>query len=274
MGRQKGLQLIELVLAMVILSGIVLTGNMMFTGFTNRAMAVQAQAEMGDELAAVFRRLDNFFQDIQPEVLDSANLYGLNPYPTLLTSPVSPATPYLQTADPLWWATPHSSFSMTLFSYPPLPTVVNPTPSIVPKLITFSIASSDPDDSEGRYKEGSLSIETNKSNPRNPEVLSSHICPYAVVKNYNHDLVVGDSGGQIPPTAASDLGLINACIQALTVAACTDVIAGDRIWPGFEISQDRKRIYASFRMKRKVGSQTIVSKPMTKMYFIRGEKVQ
>lgn len=248
MHRQKGLQLIELLLAIALLAGIMLGSNVLFMGSTNQALTIKTQSEMGQELTYLFRRLGSLLQDIQPEVIDDKAGAGSHTTPYVSSDPAN---------DPDF-----DGIYMVFYN--------NESPKKRMD-ITFEITydnAGDPGDP--RNGEGKLSHFYSSDAETNGQVemiIPQGLFPYAVIKDYNKDGTTGNAG---------DLDLISTCLQEYRLGAaelkaqCTD----KGIWPAFEISQDRKRIFASFRMGRKVGTKMIYSKPMTKMFLIRGEKAE
>jgi len=243
---QRGLQLIELMLAIALLAGIVLAGNVLFMGSTSRTLAVQAQSEMGEEMTYLFKRMENFLQDIQPGVTDLGE---------------GTQTPYV-TSPPISGLMP-SSLYLTFFDNN------NPAQEWAVKFALLTLGGSgDASDREGQLvfisKNPSTGAETSQE-----VVIPNGLYPYAVIKDYDSNGTIGND---------VDLAKIQACLGPTGLGSHGTWTVGNCTTPGispvFEISPDGKRIFASFRMGRKIGGKMIYSKPMTKVFLVRGEKVE
>jgi hypothetical protein len=273
MDNRKGLQLIELLLAITLLAGIALTGNILLMGSANRSLTVKAKAEMGEQLNYLFKRIENFTQDIQP---------GLTDDPTLFNKSVS--TPYVSSQaglSPRWPAADASvdadatagldagGLYLAFFS-----NATSPPPNPLPLgfgIFFIPLPASQQSDPNNR-REGKLEFYSKDPGTKSVTreiVIPNGLFPYAAVEDY-------DKSGTIDSV---DLTAIQTCLSNFntdntgkTNNTCVDR-PGKSIWPVFEIPKDGKHFSVSFQMGRKVGGQMVYSRPMTQVFLIRGEKV-
>jgi hypothetical protein len=262
------MQLIELLLAITLLATIALTGNILLTGSANRSLTIKAKAEMGEQMNYLFKRMESFMQDIQPEVMDSSSPATV----TLFGKGVS--TPYVS-SQPGLATTTRWPAADTMSGIPSIPSGGLVAGGLY--LAFFNNASPNPAGfgifftplSTGQIAPHEGKLEFYSRDPAAPAnatrevIIPNGLFPYAAVEDYVVDNTID----------SFDLTALQACISNFNDRTkCVDRPAKS-IWPVFEISTDRKSISVSFQMGRKVGGNVVYSRPVTKVFLIRGEKV-